>query len=199
MRCSDMAIILFLLSGLVPVAASAQQIAPDPNQATQARSGQQQQPEQAQNQGNPAQPGRTQQQSGQAQTQNSQVEPSHTPQQTDQLREQERRSAQDTRINRDWTAQQQTEERQRQAEQRQQQAEERMYLDRMRQHRMMEENEDHQTTGRNGRVGDDEMYRSPRYGSADRDRRYYYEARPRPRVKTCIEYENGDEFCRYRD
>jgi hypothetical protein len=37
---------------------------------------------------------------------------------------------------------------------------------------------------------------------ADRDRGYrgyYDEDRPRRRVKVCFEYENGDEYCRYRD
>ena len=37
---------------------------------------------------------------------------------------------------------------------------------------------------------------------ADRDRGYrgYVDAeRPRRRVKICVEYENGDEYCRYKD
>ena len=29
-------------------------------------------------------------------------------------------------------------------------------------------------------------------------RGYYEEDRPRRRVKVCVEYENGDEYCRYR-
>jgi hypothetical protein len=36
---------------------------------------------------------------------------------------------------------------------------------------------------------------------ADRGRNdsdYYDEDRPRRRVKICIEYENGDEYCRYK-
>jgi hypothetical protein len=33
----------------------------------------------------------------------------------------------------------------------------------------------------------------------DRRSRYRDEDRPRRRVKICFEYENGDEFCRYRD
>jgi hypothetical protein len=36
---------------------------------------------------------------------------------------------------------------------------------------------------------------------ADRDddhRRYFDDDRPRRRVKICVEYENGDEYCRYR-
>jgi hypothetical protein len=93
-------------------------------------------------------------------------------------------AAEDTRINRNWSAQQQAEERIRKAE-------ERMIIDRIRQ-RLMEENEDHQTTGQAWhRDGNDRL----RYGS---DNRYYTESRPYPRVKTCVEYENGDEFCRYR-
>lgn len=78
-----------------------------------------------------------------------------------------------------------------------------MDTDRMRQRqmgRMMDQDEDHQTTGRNWRRDDDDMDRGRRYGSMDRSEgRYSYELPPRARVKTCIEYENGDEFCRYRD
>ena len=36
----------------------------------------------------------------------------------------------------------------------------------------------------------------------DRDgygRGYYDEDRPRRRMKVCFEYENGDEYCRYRE
>jgi hypothetical protein len=34
----------------------------------------------------------------------------------------------------------------------------------------------------------------------DRDNRGYYDQdRPRRRVKICVEYENGDEYCRYRE
>lgn len=37
------------------------------------------------------------------------------------------------------------------------------------------------------------------YADRDKDeRRYSNEDRPRQRVKICIEYENGDEYCRYR-
>jgi hypothetical protein len=78
-----------------------------------------------------------------------------------------------------------------------------MEMERMHQRQMgrtMDQGEDHQTMGQNWRRDDDDIDRSRRYGSMDRSEgRYYYETRPRPRVKTCIEYENGDEFCRYRD
>ena len=50
--------------------------------------------------------------------------------------------------------------------------------------------------GRYGDRGDRDWDR------ADRDRnsrRYYDEDRPRCRVKVCIEYENGDEYCRYKE
>ena len=47
---------------------------------------------------------------------------------------------------------------------------------------------DHRTPGRDWRMRQDD----------DRDRGYYDEDRPRRRVKICFEYENGDEYCRYR-
>jgi hypothetical protein len=158
MRGSNIATILFLVSGLNPVASFAQQTTPDANQATQAQTGQtqQQHPDQPQTQN--FQAGQTPQPSGQA------------------------------------SAQQMA---QQQAEERIKKAEERMIIDRIRQ-RLMEEREDQQTTGSNSRP-DDYMNPGPRYGSeAPGEGRYAYRARPYPRVKTCIEYENGDEFCRYR-
>ena len=44
--------------------------------------------------------------------------------------------------------------------------------------------------------------REDRGWDADRGRDYrgyHEEDRPRARVKVCVEYENGDEYCRYRD
>ena len=61
-------------------------------------------------------------------------------------------------------------------------------MDRMRQ-RQMDRDEDRRTVGRNWRLDDDDMDRRPRYGHRG----------PSRRIKTCIEYENGDEFCQYRD
>ena len=109
------------------------------------------------------------------------VQPERTPQQSDQARERERQSAEDTRVNRDWTAQQREDDR--------------MGMDRMRQHRMgrmMDQDMDHRTTGRNARMqrDDDDMDRRARSSDGDR---------PYRRVKICYEYENGDELCRYRD
>jgi hypothetical protein len=79
-----------------------------------------------------------------------------------------------------------------------------MDKDRLRQRqmgRMMDDDDDdHQTTGRNWRRDGDEASRGSRFGYAERNEgRYSYDVRRRPRVKTCWEYENGDEFCRYRD
>lgn len=49
--------------------------------------------------------------------------------------------------------------------------------------------------GRYGERGDRDWDHADR----DRDNRSYFdEDRPRRRVKICVEYENGDEYCRYR-
>src|SRR3954447_22758652 len=111
----------------------------------------------------------------QSQTQNPPVQPERTPQQSDQARKEENRSAEDTRINRDWTTRRR--------------GDDRMGMDYMRQ-RQMDRDEDRRTVGRNWRLDDDDMMDGrARYGNREMGRR----------IKTCIEYENGDEFCRYRD
>ncbi len=114
--------------------------------------------------------------SNESQTQTTPVLPERTPQQSDQARERDRQSAEDTRVNRDWRTQQRDQDR--------------MGMDHMRQHHMgrMMEDMDHRTIGRSH---DDE--------DMDRHSRYYDEDRPHRRVKICFEYDNGDEFCRYRD
>jgi hypothetical protein len=63
----------------------------------------------------------------------------------------------------------------------------------------VDQDQDHRTVGRNWRRDDDESERGSQYGSMDRDGGRYNDIRPRRLVKTCIEYENGDEFCQYRD
>lgn len=118
----------------------------------------------------------------QAQPQTTPVQPERTPQQSEQANQQDNRSAESTRINPNWTTRQNDNER----------------ADMERQHRM-DQDRDNRTVGRNWRRDDDEFERGSRYGSRDRDEGRYYDTRPRRRVKTCIEYENGDEFCRYRD
>jgi hypothetical protein len=100
------------------------------------------------------------------------VQPERGPRQAEQSRDQERRSAEDVQVGRDWRVEQRD-------------------GDRMGQRRMGrmydEDDSDHRTFGRNGRMQRD-------YG-----RGYYDEDRARTRVKICTEYENGDEICRYRN
>jgi len=172
----NIATILLVVSSFVPLAASAQQTSPDVTQnSPQAR------------------PEAMPQQPDQVQVQKAPVQPERTPQQSDQARDRDRQSAEDTRINRDWTVRQSSEDR--------------MDMDRMRQMRrqmgrMMDQDEDHRTTGRNWRRDNDDMDRGAEYGRRSEGRyegSYSREIRPYARIKTCIEYENGDEFCRYRD
>jgi hypothetical protein len=106
------------------------------------------------------------------------VQPERTPQQSNQSRVQDQKSGEDVRVGRDWKAQERAGD----------------HLDdHMSQNRMgrMMDDQDHRTTGRNWRMNreDDEHY----------GRGYQDEGRPWRRIKTCVEYENGDEYCRYRD
>jgi hypothetical protein len=187
MRNSALAIIVFVVPSLLPFAARAQQAGTDTTQLQSEvrREPDTQQSDQAQGQNNPATPQRSQQ----SQTQNTPVQPERTPQQSDQIRDRERRNAEETRINQDWTTRQRSEDR--------------IDRDRMSQRhmgRMMDQDDDHRTMGRNSRRDEDDVDRGRGYTSGERSEgRSYYEIRPRPRVKTCFEYENGDEFCRYRD
>ena len=112
----------------------------------------------------------------QIQSQNTPVQAERTPQQSDQARQQDNRNAEGTRINPDWTTRQGNDER----------------TDRP---RRTDQGQDNRTVGRNWHRDYDELERSSRYRDEDR----YYEDRPRRRIKTCVEYENGDEFCHYRD
>jgi hypothetical protein len=53
---------------------------------------------------------------------------------------------------------------------------------------------DRRTVGRNWRMRpDDDRTDRDGYGRGSHD-----EDRPQRRVKVCFEYENGDEYCRYR-
>jgi hypothetical protein len=61
--------------------------------------------------------------------------------------------------------------------------------------RRADQDRDDRTVGRNWHHDYGDQERGPYYRDDDR----YYESRPRSRVKICTEYENGDEFCRYRD
>jgi hypothetical protein len=149
--------LLFLLSGSVlPVATSAQQPDAKPTE-------------------NHIQSPNT----PQVQSQGAPVQPDRTPQQSDQAREQDKRSAEDTRINPDWTARQHNDEH--------------MGMDR---HRRMDQDQDSRTVGRNWHPDYGDQGRGSYYRDDDR---YYDEPRPRRRIKICTEYPNGDEFCHYRD
>jgi hypothetical protein len=105
------------------------------------------------------------------QAQTTPVQPERSPQQSEQSRQQDRKAAEDVQVGRDWRAQQRDGDR----------------MGRMGQRRMDDQyDSDHRTVGRNWQM------------QRDDERDYYDEGRSRPRVKICTEYENGDEFCRYR-
>jgi hypothetical protein len=100
------------------------------------------------------------------------LQPERSPQQSERSREQDRRSGEDVQVGRDWRAQQRDGDR----------------MGRMGQRRMNDDNDsDRRTVGRNWQM------------QRDDERGYYDQERPRPRVKICTVYENGDEFCRYRN
>jgi hypothetical protein len=115
------------------------------------------------------------------------VQPELTPQQSDQAKEQNRQRADDTRVNRDWRAQPRDGESTERAGQN----------DGGRMRDMDRDmDRDRRTVGRSWRMHpDDDHDRADREGYG---RGYYDEDRPQRRVKICIEYENGDEYCHYR-
>ena len=123
-----------------------------------------------------------------SQPQTTPVQPELTPQQSDQAKEQNRQRAEDTRVNRDWRAQQRDGDNMGRGGQND--------TGRMRD-MDRDTDRDHRTVGRNGRMHPDyDRDRADREGSG---RGYYYdEDRPQRRVKICVEYENGDEYCHYR-
>jgi hypothetical protein len=114
------------------------------------------------------------------------VQPERTPQQSEQSRDQERQRAEDVRVGRGWRTEERDGDRiDRTGRNESGRAREEMGRGRDR---------DDRTVGRNWRMHPDD-------DRADRDNygRGYYDAdRPRRRVKICMEYENGDEYCRYR-
>jgi len=113
------------------------------------------------------------------------VQPELTPQQSDQAKEQNRQRADDTRVNRDWRAQQRDGENTGRTGQND--------TGRMRD-RDCDMDRDHRTVGRGWRMHpDDERADREGYGGG-----YHDEDRPQRRVKICVEYENGDEYCHYR-
>jgi hypothetical protein len=125
----------------------------------------------AQNEGKPPTP---------SQPQTVPVQPERTPQLSEQSREQDRQRAEDTRLGRDWRVQRDGDRMGR--------------MDREEMGRMMDSmrrdmDSDHRTVGRGWRMRPDDERADRGYPDEDRLRR---------RVKVCFEYENGDEYCRYR-
>jgi hypothetical protein len=99
------------------------------------------------------------------------VQPERNPRQAEQSRDRDRKSAGDVRLGRDWRTEPRDDYRRSQS----------------RMGRMNDEDDLDRAAGRNRREQRDD-------GPG-----YYDEDRPRVRIKICREYENGDEFCRYRN
>jgi hypothetical protein len=112
------------------------------------------------------------------------VLPERSPQQSDQSQQQDRNRAGDVQVGRDWRAQP-----------RDDRGDQSVGRDRY--------DRDDRTVGRNRRMDREsdrewdhrDAYRDRGYGDQDRN---FDEQRGRRRVKICMEYENGDEYCRYR-
>jgi hypothetical protein len=115
------------------------------------------------------------------------VQPERTPQQSDQSLDQDQKRAEDVRVRPGWRTQEPDGDRTDRMGQND--------MGRMRDQMGRDRDWDRQTVGRNWRMGHDE-------DRADRDdysRSYYDRDQPRRRVKVCVEYADGDEYCRYRD
>jgi hypothetical protein len=122
-----------------------------------------------------------------SQPQTAPVQPERTPQQSEQSREQDRQRAEDTRVGRDWRAHPNVSDHMGHMGQ----DDMGRMRDKMGGHDM---DGDHRTVGRDWRARpDDDRADGDGYG-----RRYYDEDRPRRRVKVCVEYEEGEEYCHYR-
>jgi hypothetical protein len=117
------------------------------------------------------------------------VQPERTPQQSEQSREQDRERAEETRIGPGWKAQQRDDDRM------QRRDDDRVgRMDQNNMGRMMDRDSESRTVGRDWRTRPDDRADRDGYGRGS-----YDEDRPRlRRVKVCFEYENGDEYCRYR-
>ena len=115
------------------------------------------------------------------------VQPERSPQQSQQSREEERGRAEERQIGPGWRARPSDSDRMGRMGQNDDM---RRMMDRM--DRDMDS--DRRTVGRSWRMRpDDDRADRDRYGRGS-----YDEDRPRHRVKVCLEYENGDEYCRYR-
>lgn len=139
------------------------------------------------------------------------VQPERTPQQSEQARKQEQNRAEDVQIGRDWRAQSRDRDgmgrtgndgmgRMMEDMGPMGQNEMARMRDHMRMCRQMMEQHWAHRMHRDSDDMDDDVRRGDRDRS-DRDRygRSYDEGRSSRRVKICIEDENGDEYCRYRN
>jgi hypothetical protein len=124
------------------------------------------------------------------QTQITPVQPERTPQQSEQSRQKDRKSADDTRMGRDWRVQRDSDRMGRMD----QEPRNRDHLGRVNDR----DDWDRRTLGRNWQMQSDDRKGVDRRGYDD-ERSYYDEDRPRVRITICKEYENGDEVCRYRN
>jgi hypothetical protein len=110
------------------------------------------------------------------------VQPERSPQQSEQSREQDQKRGEDVRVGRDWRTRERGDRDDR---------------------AMGGRDRDDRTVGRNSRMDRDSDWDR---GDRDWDRRHYHrdreddfdEDRGRRRVKICVEYENGDEYCQNR-
>ena len=114
------------------------------------------------------------------------VQPERSPSQSEQTRENKGDRADDRQVGRDWRVRPDRDDRGGRSGQNE------MGPDRGRMRSDMDS--ERNTVGRDWHTHRD-------YDRADRNgygEDYYDDDRPRRRVKICVEYENGDEYCRYR-
>jgi hypothetical protein len=113
------------------------------------------------------------------------VQPERTPQQSEQSRGQEQKRGEDVQVGRDWRTQPRDGDRMGRMGQND--------MERMMEHMDREMHRDHDYMEREGGYHGADRAERDRYG-----RGYYDEGRRSRRVKICVEYENGDEYCRYQ-
>jgi hypothetical protein len=185
MRVLAIATIFLLSSSLVPILAQEQERAPAQSQSETTPA--------------PAQP------------QTVPVEPERTPQQSEQARKQGQDRAEEVQVGRDWRAQSRDGDNMSRGQGRHGRTMEGMgpmgqnemarMMDHMRMCRQMMEQWSHRMHGDSDDTdsGAGQGDRSSDRSDRDRYGRTYDEGRSSRRVKICIEDENGDEYCRYRN
>ena len=186
MRVLAIATIFLLSSSLVPILAQEQERAPAQSQPETTPA--------------PAQP------------QTVPVEPERTPQQSEQARKQGQDRAEEVQVGRDWRAQSRDGDnmghmgkdgmgRMMEGMGPMGQNEMARMMDHMRMCRQMMEHWSHKMHGDSDDMDSDAGRGDRNSDRSDRDRygRSYDEGRSSRRVKICIEDENGDEYCRYRN